>query len=236
MSTKSETLPGTGTAWSDGTGGTERSPWEQWAVFGGFVFVAVGVVTSFLPGAPPASDAPAAKVAAYFRDHAGAIEAQQVIGAIGTIALFWWFGALWRRMTRAEGARPLLATVAVVSFAIGVSLAMASGTMTSTAAIRIDSLGDGSQLLWTLSLVTIATAGFAMASFIAAACLLNQRTRFVPVWTNALGALAAVAFVIGGFGAGTDANAVNLFNLVAFLAFCVWIVAVSAYLWRDARS
>lgn len=222
--------------WPDGTVAGERSPWERWAVAGGFLFVAVGLVVNFLPGAPPASDAPAAKVAAYFRDHAGAIEAQQVVGMLATVGIFWWFGALWRRMARAEAERPLLAVVAAVSLAIGLALATASGAMLSTAAIRIDSLGDGSQLLWTLSLVTVATGGLALASFIAAVCVLNQRARFVPAWTNAVGALAVLAFLVGGVGAGTDANAVNVFGLVAFLALCAWIVAVSTFLWRDAAD
>src|SRR5262245_6181304 len=100
------------------------SPWERWAIGGGFTFVVVGVVTTFLPGAPPASDAPAAKVASYFRDHAGAIEAQQVLGILGTVTVFWWFGALWRAMTRADDGRtPLLAVTAAVSLAVGVALA-----------------------------------------------------------------------------------------------------------------
>jgi hypothetical protein len=51
-----------------------------------------------------------------------------------------------------------------------------------------------------------------------------------------VGGLAALAFLIGGLGAGTDANAVNVFNLVAFVVWCVWIVAVSVFLWRDATS
>src|SRR5262249_43555708 len=99
-------------------------------------------------------------------------------------------------------------------------------------AIRIGSLGEGSQLLWTLSLVTIASAGFAIASFVVAVCVVNRRATIAPTWTNALGAVAALAFLIGGIGAGTDASAVNVFGLIAFLVWCAWIVAVSVYLRR----
>lgn len=237
MSRMAETMKGsTDTTSPDGSTARALSRWERRAAAGGFAFVGIGVIASFLPGAPPASDAPAAKVAAYFHDHAGAIEAQQVIGMLATVGLFWWFGALWRAMNREEGERPLLAVVAAVSLAVGVALATASGAMTSAAAIRIDSLGDGSQLLWTLSLVTVATAGLAFASFVASVCVLNQRARIVPAWTNAVGALAALAFLVGGLGAGTDASIVNVFALIAFLLWCVWIVAVSVFLRRDAAA
>lgn len=217
---------------TSGRSAGQRSQWERSAAAAGFVFVAIGVVSSFLPGTPPASDASAAKVAAYFRDHAGAIEAQQVIGMLGIVALLWWFGSLWGAIDRIEGERPVIAAVAAVSLAVGVAMAVASGAMTATAAMRVGSIGEGSQLLWTLSLVTIASAGFAIASFVGAVCVVNLQGTIAPTWTNALGAIAALAFVVAGVGAGTDASSVNVFGLLAFLVWCGWIVAVTVYLRR----
>ena len=84
------------------------------AAIAGVAFVVLDVAGAFLPGAPPASDASAAKIAAYFHDHSGAIKAQLLLGGLGIAALMWWFGALWRMLSRAEGERPRLAIVAAV--------------------------------------------------------------------------------------------------------------------------
>ena len=80
--------------------------WARSAAIAGFAFVVLNVAGSLAPGAPPASNASAAKVAAYFADHSGAIKAQLLLGGIGIAALMWWLGGLWRLMSRAEGDRP----------------------------------------------------------------------------------------------------------------------------------
>src|SRR6185369_13465006 len=119
----------------------------------GVVFVVTSVASTFLPGAPPASDASAAKVAAYFQDHTGAIKAQQLVGAVGIVALLWWAGALWRFLSRAEGGQPRLTVVAALSLVAGLALAMLNGVLNSTAAIRVDAANEFSHLLWSMSLV-----------------------------------------------------------------------------------
>jgi hypothetical protein len=210
----------------------ERSRWERTAALGGLAFVVLSVVANFIPGAPPASDAPAAKVARYFKDNAGGIKLQLFLSGIAIAALLWWFGSLWRAMARAEDERPLLSVVAAVGFAIGIALALVSGVATSTAAIRIDSIGAGAELLWTLSLVAVSTAGFALAVFLAAVCALNHRTQMTPAWTTYVGGLASLSFLVSGIGSATDSNVFSVVGLVALLVWCVWILSVSCYLWR----
>jgi hypothetical protein len=212
------------------------SRFERLPALAGFAFVALTVASTFLPGAPPASDASAAKIATYFRDNAGAIKAATFLGGLGIVALLWWFGSLWRVLHRAEGEPSGLAITAAISLAAGLALAMVSGVFTATAAIRIDSIGESSQLLFTLSLVAIAGAGFAIAAFLGAVCVLSHRTRLLPSWTDYVGGLAAVAFLVGGLGVATDANVVNVFAIVAFFVWCVWIIAVSVVIWRRAAN
>src|SRR5207245_2241898 len=143
-------------------------------------------------------------------------------------------GSLWRIMCRAEGERPRLAVVATVAFGVAITLSMVSGSLTSTAAIRIDSIGEGSQLLYTLSLVVIAAAGVALSLFLGSICVINYRTRLLPTWTNYVGGLAALLFLVGGGGMATDANLVNTIGLAAFPVWCVWILGVSVVMWRSA--
>jgi len=83
-----------------------------------------------------------------------------------------------------------------------------------------------------MAFVAVGAAGFGIAAFLVAVCVVNGRGRIVPAWTNYLGGLAAVAFIVGAFGLVTDANAVNTFDTIAFLVWCVWIVAVSVSMWR----
>lgn len=220
------------TAASDDVTSSDRA---RWGALGGVVFVVVSVVANFIPGTAPASDASAAKITSYFKDHSGAIKLQLFVSGVAIVFLLWWFGTLWRSMTRVERQRPHLVAIASVSFPIGISLALMSGVLTATAAVRVDSLGDGTQLLYTLSLVTISAAGFAMAAWIGAVCALNARASMLPAWTNYIGWLAAAAFLGSGLGVASDANAFALLGLLAFLTWCGWIVSVSITMWQRTR-
>jgi hypothetical protein len=205
------------------------------AAAAGFAFVVLNVTGTFLPGVPPASDASAAKVAAYFRDHSGAIKAQQLLGGLGIVALMWWFGALWRVLSRAEGERPRLAIVAAIALASGLGIALFSGAITATAAIRVDDVNT-THLLWSLSLVGFATAAFAIGTFLVAACIVTYRANIAPRWTSYLGWVAAAAFLVGSLGTVSDSNAINSAGLVAFLAWCLWTLALSVVMWRGTTA
>lgn len=203
------------------------------AAAAGVAFVVLNVVGTFLPGAPPASDASTAKIAAYFRDHSGAIKAQLLLGALGIAALMWWFGALWRLMNRAEDGRPRLAIVAGIALASGLTLAIINGVANATAALRTEN-GDAQHLLYTLSFVVIAAAGFALGAFLLAVNAATYGSRVTPRWISYLGFAAALAFLGSGAGTVSDANAFNLLGLAAFLGWCVWILAISSVMWRTA--
>jgi len=201
----------------------------------GVAFVALSVASTFAAGAPPASDASAAKVAAFFHDHSGGIRAQLLLGALGLAALIWWFGALWRTLSRAEHERPRLAVVAAVGLAVGAALAMVNGVVVATAALRA---GDAAttRLFFTFSLVAISAAGFGIGTFLLAANTVAYREHLTPVWVSVLGFIAAVAFFVAGLGTISDAPAYNVAGLVAFFVWCVWIVAVSVTMWRSADA
>ena len=205
------------------------------AAAAGFAFVVLNVVGTVLPGAPPASDASTAKIAAYYRGHSGAIKAELLLGALGIAALMWWFGALWRLMSRAEDGRPRLAIVAGVALASGLTLAIINGVANATAALRAES-AQAQHLLYTLSFVVISAAGFALGAFLLAVNAVTYRSRVMPRWISILGFASALAFLGSGGGTVSDANAFNLLGLAAFLGWCVWILATSTFMWRTASS
>jgi hypothetical protein len=214
----------------------EDSKWERYAALGGFVFVILNVIGSFLPGTPPAIDDSNAKVTAYFKDNASNIKISQYLAGIATIGLLWWLGSLWRMMCRAENERPRLAVVAAVSLGMGGALAMVSAVFTAETAIYIDQVDTGAKLFFTLSLVAISGAGFFIVAFLSAVCALNYRSRMMPLWTSYLGWLAAAGFLVAAYGVASDANALGVIGLLSFLVWCVWIVCVSTFMWRGAGA
>ena len=142
----------------------------------------------------------------------------------------WWFGALWRIMSRAEDERPRLAIVAGIALASGLTLAIINGVANATAALRSES-ADAQHLLYTLSFVVIAAAGFGLGAFLVAVSSVTYRSRVVPRWISYLGFGAALVFVASGAGTVSDANVFNLLGLVAFLGWCVWILAICRVMW-----
>src|SRR4051812_34997612 len=214
----------------------EDSKWERYAVLGGFVFVVLNVVGAFLPGAPPATDDSADKIAKYFSDNAGKIQTAQVLLLIGVIGLVWWFGTLFRKMRAAEGGDPRISVVALVGLALGGGSAMMSGVFTSAAALRHDDLGEGTRVFFTLGSVTLASAAVGVVIFVSAVTALNLRATMFPSWTNFVGWIVSGLFTISILGAGSDSNAFALIGLFGFLSWCVWIVIVSLNMWKGTEA
>jgi hypothetical protein len=211
----------------------EDSKWERYAALGGVLFVVLNLVGTFLPGAPPALDDGAAKIATYFKDNDTMIMAAQALAGFGTIGLVWWFGSLFRRMRAAEGGNPRLSVIALLGLALAGSCALISGAINSAAAMRIDDIGQGAIVFYALSTVVIGTSGFGIVAFLGAVCALNYRTNMFPNWISYLGWVAAAAFAIGSLSSASDATALGLFGLVGFLIWCVWILAISMMMWRE---
>jgi hypothetical protein len=205
------------------------------AAAGGVAFVVLSVASTFAAGAPPASDASAAKVAAYFHDHSGGIRSQLLLGGLGIAALVWWFGALWRMLSRAEHEQPRLAIVAAVGLAIGGALALVNGIAVATAAIRPTDAAT-TRLLFTLSLIAISAAGFGLGTFLLATSTVTYRAHLTPGWVSGLGVVAALAFFVSAGGAVSDAQAYAVAGLAAFFVWCAWILAVSVTMWRSAGT
>jgi Domain of unknown function (DUF4386) len=221
-------IPSTSTTSTEPTG-------ARFAAAAGVAFVVLTVASTFAAGSPPASDASAAKIASYFHDHSGGIRAQLMLGGLGIVALLWWFGTLWRLLSRAEHERPRLAIVAAVGLATGLGLALLNGVVVATAALRA---GDPAttRLFYTFSVVAIAAAGFGIGTFLFATSVVTYRERITPVWVSVVGFVAALGFYAGTIGSVTDGHGVVVVGLVAFFVWCVWILAVSATMWRSADT
>ena len=181
-------------------GTTRTASGFRTAAAAGIAFVVLDVIGTFLPGAPPASDASTAKIATYFHDHASGIKAQLLVGALGIIALVWWFGALWRMLSRrrSRAAAPRRRCRQWHSSSVWCSR---SCRARSAPARRCTSASaETTRLLYSISLVTIAAAGLGIALFLFASCAVLYRSDAVPRWSNYAAWIAALAFLVGSFG------------------------------------
>jgi hypothetical protein len=214
----------------------DDAKWEKYAALGGVVFVVLSVVGSFIAGAPPATDDSAAEIADWFSDNAGAIQASQLISGLGVIALIWWAGSLFRKMSRAEDGRPRLAVVTIVGFVFGGVFALMSGGIMSATALRIDEIGEGAQVFYAIGSVLLATSAFGIVAALSAVNALSLRTQMWPRWLTYVGMLAAVLFLVGSIGTATDAGGIMVFGLIGFLVWSVWILGVSYELWKHPTT
>jgi hypothetical protein len=210
----------------------DESKWERYAALGGIWFVVLNVIAAFFSGAPPSTDDSAAKIAKYFSDHAGGIEVAQLLTILGFIGLLWWLGSLWRLMVKAEADRPRMAVVALAGITLGAAVALVGGSITSTLALQHQDVGGGAKFFYILSIVLFAVAGVGFLVHIAAVTSLSYRTKLFAPWINIIGWIAALLFLIGTIVSASDAAAFGVIGLFAFLAWSVWIVAVSLNMWK----
>ena len=214
----------------------DGSKWERYAALGGIVFVVTNIVGAFLPGTPPSSDDSVTKIAQYFSDNSDKIACATLLLGIGFIGLLWWFGSLWRVMAKAEGERPRMAVVALAGLVVAGALAMVGAAVSSTVALRIDDnavVQGTAKFFYIMSFVLFSAGGFGIVVFVAAVTSLSYRTKMFAMWINVVGWLAAFAFLISTLGVVSDASWLFVAGLIAFLVWCVWIVAISVVLYRQ---
>ena len=209
--------------------------WERIAALGGIAFVVLNIVATAIQGEPPTPDDSATKVAEWFADNDTGIQVAAFLGGLSLIALVWWFGSLWRRMARAENGNHRLSIVALASLSGAGALFAMSLAVNSAVAMRIEEAGpDGARLFYLLSTVLLSLSGFFIVAHLAAVNALSLRTGFLPRWITWVGILASALFLASTIGSATDAEAVLFFGFAGFIAWSVWLIAVSVYMWRTA--
>jgi hypothetical protein len=214
----------------------DDAKWEKYAALGGVAFVVLSVVGTFIAGAPPASDDSAAEIAEWFVDNPGAIQTSQFLNGLALIALVWWAGSLFRRMSRAEEGRPRLSVVAIIGFVFAGVFALVSGAVMSATALRIDEIGDSAQVFYALSMVLLSTSAFGLVAALAAVSALSLRTKMLPQWLTYVGWLVALLMLVGSIGSATDEAAISFFGFAGFFVWSIWILGVSYELWKRPAS
>ncbi len=192
------------------------------AALGGLVFATLSIVALAVMPPPPAGDASAATVRAYFAEHSTAIRVASVLsilGALGLLALV----SLLRRRLPGTAADVLYAgglvttTVAVVGGVLQAGLAQSQPRLADTGLLA--SFGIERMVFY-------AAPPLGMTAVAAAAAI-----AFRGVWPSwlAMGSavLAAVALVGGILNVVTDTGAGGVVGLAGFVLTIVWAASTA---------
>jgi hypothetical protein len=217
----------------------EDSKWERWSALGGILFVVLILISAFLPGSPPKTSDSPVKIAKFVSDHRDAIRSAAFVGALGTIALFWFLGAVWRILRRAEGGNPRLAVVAV-------SGAIFASVMGAIGAIILSTLGlagvagsggaSGTKFFYVLSTNIGVSTALGIAVFLGAFCAVILRTGVFPKVLGWFGAVLALVAVAATASASSTDDTFFVLSFVAFLGFSLWLLIISVLMLRGAGA
>jgi len=219
---------GTASVTTEGDGGR-----NLYGALSGVVFVVLDVVVAVLGGEPLAVDAPVNEVVAHYTSRRSAIGVSLGLFGLASVALLWWFGALWPRLVRTEQGVPRLAIASLMGLVLAGALSLTAAAVGATLALRVDALGASAVGLHALASGPLYTAsGFGLAGHLLATSALGLQSPTEPRWLVALGVLSAVGFLISGvLGSITAASVPNAVGLGAFVLWCVWILGVSREMW-----
>jgi len=203
--------------------GQHRTGAAALAPLTGIVFAVLAVIALFISGDRPDADASATEAVEFWTDKEAANNIGSLLEALAAVALLFFAASLWRGLGRGESGGVL----PVAALGGGVVAAAGFGV---DAAIRVAATGDAGDVdpvvTQTISAIWVSYGTpivIGLATLIFAAGLSALRTRVLPLWLASVGILISVAlFTPIGFFA----------SLAAFL----WIVVVSAVLWRHEAA
>jgi len=209
----------------------EANRWDRLSPLTGVVAVVLWVVGSIiLFQDEPGSDASPQAIAAHFADNAGRLLVGAFLFMLGSAFFIWFAGTLRAAIARSEGGVGRLAGivfgggVATASMLFGLAAPTAAGALqvqnedrdpSPAAADALSTLGDGFFIAAELML-----AGFFFTVGLAA-----LRARAFPAWLGWISLVLAVVALIPPIGWA-----------VAVFAFPLWLLLVSALLWRSAAA
>lgn len=209
--------------------------WERWAPLGGIGFAVLMVVAARLPGSPPKIDDPARAVVAFVADERLELRVAAVVGGIATLGLLWWAGALWRQL--APGENGGLAVVALVGLGIGVTALDVALGVQAAVALRLEDLGPhAARFVFGLSRLVFDAGAFGFAALVGAASLAARRAGTFPRLLSDAGLGLTLGWVVASYGLVDHGFVVDSLGPAVFVAWLVWVLAMSVVMLRAARA
>ena len=212
----------------------DRSPGQplRTAAISGLAFTVLYVVHRLLQGTGP-DRSTAAAVATYQVAHRGALVASEVAVGLGLVAFIPFLAGLVPVIWRA-GQEPLAVAVAIsggvfvamgfVSNAAETALIWVAASNQPAAVLSLDQLQGRTPVVWTIT------------ALVAALSLAIRRTGLVGRWLGVAGLVAAAVFLLGSVFSVLGETPEGSSSLVGVGLFIVWMLALSAALWRAGST
>jgi hypothetical protein len=212
--------------------GTERS-----LALAGIVGVVLLAASALIQGSLPKPDDPVGKIAKFLVDKSDEIRWAGFVGALGSIVLLGWLGAVWRLMRRAEGGAPMFAVIAAAGAVFAVAVINVSAVLLSVMAIvGPATLGNDTRTLYLFTNNLIMLGAMGLALFTGAFATVIIRSGVLPRVLGWLGALIALVFLATGGGVASTRDVFFYLSFAGFVAFTLWTIVVSALMWRSPSN
>src|SRR5215212_3624775 len=198
------------------------------AAISGLAFTVLYVVHRLLQGTGPDSST-AAAVATYNLAHRGALVASEVAVGLGLLAFIPFLAGLVPVIWRAG--QELLAVVVAISGGVFVAMGFVSNAAETAliwvadanqpaAVLALDQLQGRTPIVWTIT------------ALVAALSMAIQRTDLVGRWLGVAGMVATAIFLLGSIFSVLGQTPEGSSSLVGVGIFIVWMLVLSAALWR----
>jgi hypothetical protein len=212
----------------------DRSPGRplRSAAIGGLAFTVLYLLHRLLQGTGP-DRSTAEAVAAYNVTHRGTLLASEVAVGLALLAFISFLAALVPVIWRA-GQETLAAAVGISG---GVFVAM--GFVSNAAETALIWVADGNQPAAVLALDQLqgrVPIVWAITALVAALSLALHRTGLAWRWLGLVGLVTAAVFLLGSVSSVLGRTPEGRSSLVGVGVFIVWMLALSAGLWRAGTS
>jgi hypothetical protein len=212
----------------------DRSPGRplRSAAIGGLAFTVLYLLHRLLQGTGP-DRSTAEAVAAYNVTHRGTLLASEVAVGLALLAFISFLAALVPVIWRA-GQETLAVAVAISG---GVFVAM--GFVSNAAETALIWVADGNQPAAVLALDQLqgrVPIVWAITALVAALSLALHRTGLAWRWLGLVGLVTAAVFLLGSVSSVLGRTPEGRSSLVGVGVFIVWMLALSAGLWRAAGT
>jgi hypothetical protein len=199
-----------------------QARWPALAPLTGVVFVILVVIAFAVGGSSPDIKDSPQKILKYYNDHDSKQMFSAALLALSTVFLFFFLGVLRTVLRAVEGTVGRLSAVAFGGgLVLGVGMLSFAG-FTFTVADAADHLTpDAAQAINALNSDFFFPLAAGLSTLLLATGISGVRTRVLPAW------LSWIAIVLG-------IAAITPAGFFAFLAFGLWVLAVSLVLWRTA--
>jgi hypothetical protein len=198
------------------------------AATGGLVFVVLFVAHRLLQGLGPDGSSPAA-VMAYYAAHRGALLASEVSVGLALLAFIAFLSpfvsAVWR------AGQETVAVAVLVAGIVFEAMGFVS-TAAETALIGVVDENESAAVLALFHLQGRVPVIFAITALAATISLAVLRTRLLGRWLGVAGLISALVFLLGSIFSVLGDTPEESSSLFGVGVFVVWMVLLSAALWR----